>query len=274
MEWRKPSDKKFTDLCIYIDAHIEDLRNPGEFPEVEDRVYNYLWLLVKALAIKKCMFQKFDDYDPYAFYSANRLFFALRKNLENQGKTIKGKEIIPIKSCLNYTKKLLYPMKIEYQREAYREIIDEEFVTKKFDAFAFKQKLQQGVKESEANSIWFKSYLLDSLQNISGIIDKVLVECPFRPQSVEYKRLKMSIMLNCLNSLKTKNRLNAETPTTIVWKLPKSMASYVKSVLKQLYTEIKLEIMDSYELTHVDDDTAEQILNYKEGQDYDYGDQY
>ena len=50
------------------------------------------------------MFNSFQDYDGYSFYAANRLFFALRKNLENQGKIIKGKEIRPIKSCLNYTK--------------------------------------------------------------------------------------------------------------------------------------------------------------------------
>jgi hypothetical protein len=27
------------------------------------------------------LFNNFQDYDPYAFYAANRLFFALRKNL-------------------------------------------------------------------------------------------------------------------------------------------------------------------------------------------------
>ena len=70
------------------------------------------------------MFTDFQDYDMYAFYSANRLFFALRKNQLNQGKTIKGKLIRPIKSCLNYTKALLYPMKIEYQRESFREVIE------------------------------------------------------------------------------------------------------------------------------------------------------
>ena len=118
MLWKKPNDLKYTDLCIYIDENVPKIINPGEFPEIENTVYNYLWLLVKALAIKKCMFTDFQDYDMYAFYSANRLFFALRKNQLNQGKTIKGKLIRPIKSCLNYTKALLYPMKIEYQRES------------------------------------------------------------------------------------------------------------------------------------------------------------
>jgi hypothetical protein len=58
------------------------------------------------------MFQNFEDYDGYAFHSASRLFFALRNNYNNQGKVIKGKQIRPIKSCLNYMKALLYPMKV------------------------------------------------------------------------------------------------------------------------------------------------------------------
>ena len=116
MLWKKPSGMKFTDMCIFIDENVPKIVNPGEYPELENTIYNYLWLLVKALAIKKCMFKDFQDYDMYAFYSANRLYLALRKNQLNQGKTIKGKLIRPIKSCLNYTKALLYPMKIEYQR--------------------------------------------------------------------------------------------------------------------------------------------------------------
>ena len=88
------------------------------------------------------MFNNFQDYDPYAFYAANRLYFALKKNYINQGKTIKGKLIRPIKSCLNYMKALLYPMKIEYQNETFREIISEEFVSKKFDSFTFKEQMR------------------------------------------------------------------------------------------------------------------------------------
>ena len=80
MIWKKPEDMRYTEMCMYIDENVPKIVNPGEFPEIENTIYNYLWLLVKALAIKKCMFTNFQDYDPYAFYAANRLFFALRKN--------------------------------------------------------------------------------------------------------------------------------------------------------------------------------------------------
>jgi len=260
MQWKKDPTMKYTDMCIYIDQHIIDIVNPGENPEIEDKVYNYLWLLVKALAIKKCMFNNFQDYDPFSFYAATRLFYALRKNYWNQGKTIKGKEIRPIKSCLNYTKALLYPMKIEYQNESFKEVISEEFVSKKFDAFTFRENMRADARDSQGETSQFRAYVQDSFKDIGVTLNKVLQRSPFTPSTPEYKRLRISLMLNALASIKAKNKLNSEMPTVIVWKLPRSMQSYVRVLLKEFYSEIKLEIMECHRLTHIDDDLIDKLL--------------
>ena len=246
MQWKKPDGIKYTEMCMYIDENVPKIVNPGEFPEIENTVYNYLWLLVKALAIKKCLFTNFNDYDPYAFYAANRLFFALRKNQLNQGKTIKGKVIRPIKSCLNYTKALLYPMKVEYQRESYKEVISEEFVSKKFDSFAFTEKLREQANQNQGTTDKFLLNLESSLKSCDKILDSVLDRSPFAPDSVEYKRIRISLILNCLSTLRQKKRLIADPTSIILWKLPKSMSSYVKILLREFYTELKIEIMDCY----------------------------
>lgn len=272
MEWRKPVDMRYTQLCMYIDENIEKLRNPGQYPEVENKIYNYLWLLVKALAIKKRMFQNFEDYDPYAFYSANRLFFAIRKNLVNTGKVVKGKLIRPIKSSLNYTKTLLYPMKIEYQREAYREILDEEFTTKRFDSFAFKQKLQESARSSQMGAELFPIYLCDLFKTIPSILDKVLETSPFKKGTAEYKHIKISILLNYLNNIQLSKLVTKESTAVTLWKLPKSMTSYMRILIKEFMTVLKKEIMDCYSSLVVDDAIADQIVNYREGSDYNYGD--
>lgn len=164
-------------------------------------------MLIKALAIKKGMFPKFEDYDGYAFYGANRIFFALRKNLQNQGNIVKGKLIRPIKSCLNYTKALLYPMKIEYQNETYREILDNELVDKKFDLFAFQQKMQNEARNAQDNKAMFIDYLQDGLGDVWKLLDATLEKCPFKKGSIEYNRLQITIMLNCLRGLKDKGAL-------------------------------------------------------------------
>lgn len=261
MLWKKPNDLKYTDLCIYIDENVPKIINPGEFPEIENTIYNYLWLLVKALAIKKCMFTDFQDYDMYAFYSANRLFFALRKNQLNQGKTIKGKLIRPIKSCLNYTKALLYPMKIEYQRESFREVIEEEFVSKKFDAFAYKEQLKGQARLSAGISRQFKAYLLETLSQHGTILDEVLERSPFTKDTPEYQNLKLSILLTSLHILKTKKKLDPSPQSVILWHLPKSMSNYTKMLLKEFFMAIKLEIMDCYKEADLGDMDLENILS-------------
>ena len=251
-------------MCIYIDNNITTIAEAGKNPEVEDKVYNYLWLLVKALAIKKHMFESFQDYDPYCFYAAERLFFALRKNYLTQGKIIKGKEIRPIKSCLNYTKKLLYPMKIEYQRQSYQTIISEEWVSKKFDAFQFKEQLKDDARESHQVSKNFWIYAKDVLEHSSTILDDVLKRSPFGKDSIEYKYLKITILLNCYLSIKNKGKLDASPLTVIMWKLPKSMSNYVRVLLREFYTALKKEILACYEMVNIDDFMLEKIISVQE----------
>jgi hypothetical protein len=261
MLWKKPANLKYTDLCIYIDENVPKIINPGENPEIENTIYNYLWLLVKALAIKKCMFTDFQDYDMYAFYAANRLFFALRKNQLNQGKTIKGKLIRPIKSCLNYTKALLYPMKIEYQRESFREVIEEEFVSKKFDAFAYKEQLKNNAREASGVTLQFRDHVRDALTSNSRLLDDVLQKSPFNKSTSEYQNLKISILLTSIQVLKSKKKLDAAPQSVILWHLPKSMSSYTKVLLKEFFMALKLEIMDCYKASDLNEYDLENILS-------------
>lgn len=260
MLWKKPSNMKFTDMCIFIDENVPKIVNPGEYPELENTIYNYLWLLVKALAIKKCMFKDFQDYDMYAFYSANRLYLALRKNQLNQGKTIKGKLIRPIKSCLNYTKALLYPMKIEYQRESFREIIEEEFVSTKFDAIAYKEQLKNQAREDSDVNLHFKEYVQEALKQSGYLLEDILQKSPFNSSTSEYQNLKISILLTSLQILKNKKKLNASPQSVILWHLPKSMSSYTKVLLKEFFTALKLEIIDCYREADLSDTDLENIL--------------
>ena len=236
--------------------------NPGEYPEIESLVYNYLWLLVKALAIKKYMFNKFEDYDNYVFYAATRLFLALRKNQINQGKVIKGKEIRPIKSCLNYTKALLYPMKIEYQRETFKEIIEEEFVSKKFDTFTYKAQLKNNARDSSDMRPQLRIYLQEALNHGSRLLDTVLQKAPFVKSTPEYKNLKISILLTSIYILKTKKKLVVtDQQSVILWHLPKNMANLIKIKVKEFFTVLKIEIMECCKEVEISDAILESMLN-------------
>jgi hypothetical protein len=206
------------------------------------------------------MFKNFNDYDMYAYYSANRLFLALRKNQINQGKTIKGKLIRPIKSCLNYTKALLYPMKIEYQRETFKEIIEEEFVSTKFDAIAYKEKLKSQARERSDINHHFKNYVQTALRQSGYILDDILQKSPFNSTTQEYQNLKISILLTSIQVLKNKKKLSGEPQSIVLWHLPKSMSSYVRVLLKEFFMALKLEIIDCYKEADLSDTDIENIL--------------
>ncbi len=242
MLWKKPASMKYTDLCVFIDQNVPKIVNPGENPELENLIYNYLWLLAKALAIKKCMFNDFSDYDGYAFYAANRLFFALRKNQLNQGKVIKGKLIRPIKSCLNYTKALLYPMKIEYQRETFKEIIEEEFVSNKFDSFAYKEQLKGSARENSGVTRQFRIYLQESLRRNVRLIDTLLEKSPFRKGTPEYQNLKISILLSSIQILKNNKKLDVANQTIILWHRMRCFHSAMSVILWQPFPWLRFPV--------------------------------
>lgn len=162
------------------------------------------------------MFNSFPDYDGYAFYSANRLFFALKRNLENQGKVIKGKDIRPIKSCLNYMKALLYPMKIEFLREEYNLNTANAAISKKFDVFTYKQELRNDMWHSQGGKDSFRSTILDLFRHFNRILNSVLSKSPFTRDTPDYKKIKISLLLNILNNLKQKKSLMTDPVTFLL----------------------------------------------------------
>ena len=265
MLWRKPADMKYTDMCIWIDENIPKIgAHPGEYPDIEDTVYNYLYLLTKALAIKKRMFQNFEDYDGYAFYAASRLFTAIRKNYQNQGKTIKGKVIRPIKSCLNYTKTLLYPMKVEYMRETFAQVISEEFTSKQFDAFSFKEHLKDYAEQSQSK-VSLQMDLTDTIYEIGYLIDQTLAGSPFHRNQPEWKKLKITLLLNFLYGLNTTGAIDWNPVTVLLWKLPKSLTGYVRILLVEFYTLFKDSIMECFTVNSMDDELLTKLISSPDG---------
>ena len=264
MLWRKPSDMKYTEMCMFIDENIEKIGHPGQYPDIEDTVFNYLYLLTKALSIKKRMFQNFEDYDGYALYAATRLFVAIQKNYQNQGKTIKGKLIRPIKSSLNYTKALLYPMKVEYMRETFAEVISEEFSSKQFDSYSFKEHLKANAAASQSR-VFLEISLEDTLKSIPAYIEETLMGSPFHKNQPEWKKLKITLLLNFLYGLNTTGSVDWNPVTVLLWKLPKSLTGYVKILLTEFYTKFKNELLSCFTANEISDDILEKLISSPDG---------
>ena len=272
--WRKPDNLKYTDLCIYIDAHSDEIVDADPEDEVPNLIYNYIYLLVKALAIKKRMFDNFSDYDGYALQSANRLFFALKKSYMNEGKVIKGKTIKPIKSILNYTKALLYPMKLEYLNSQYNIKTRASEAAKEFNKFTYRQNLRDQVWESQRNTEKFKESVIELFYEFNKTLESVLKKSPFRNDSPEYKKIKISILLNCLQNLKEKNGINADPVTVKIWKLPKSMNNYIRVFITELGTSLKRQIINFYSELQIEDKILDYLISNPSGEYNDNEDKY
>ena len=80
----------------------------------------------------------------------------------------------------------------------------------------------------------------------------------FKIQVFDYKKLKISLLLNALNSLRTKGKLDANVQTILLWKLPKSMASYIRILLTKFYTEVKCTIIECYKTADIDDEVVDR----------------
>ena len=72
--------------------------------------------------------------------------------------------------------------------------------------------------------------------------------------------------MNVLANLKANKSINAEPVTVLLWKLPKSTSNYIKLFLKELGTDLKQVIMESYSESLIDDATLETMLANPEGE--------
>lgn len=266
MLYKKPANLKYTDLCIWVDANMDKIYPAGTDPAIENQVWNYLWLILKAIAIKKQMFENYADYDGFSFYGATRIFTALRNNLKNRGHVVKGKEIKPIKSCLNYMKALLHPMKLEYLHQEYETKLSTAIVNQQFDTMRWKEKIAESMNDAAGMTNQFNLEIRDTMTSIGSLLDEVLAKSPFDRKSVDYKRLKISVMMNMLENLKKKKTLSFEPQTIIVWKMPKSTSAYVKVFIKSVGSKLKREIIESYESCKVPDNVVSYIMTNPDGE--------
>jgi hypothetical protein len=152
-------------------------------------------------------------------------------------------------------------MKIEYQRESFREVIEEEFVSKKFDAFAYKEQLKDSARDYSGVTRQFKEHIQEVLPQSSKILDEVLQKSPFNSSTPEYQNLKISILLTSIQILKNRKKLDAIPQSVVLWHLPKSMSNYTKVLLKEFFMALKLEIMDCYKASDLNDSDLENILS-------------
>lgn len=272
MLYRKPKDLKYTDMAIYIDANISKIAEVGENPEIEATIFKYLYLICYALACKKNFFYKFEDYDHYALYAAGQTYLLLR-NQYNKSKTSKD-GTIPIKSSLNYIKRVLYPFKVNYQKEYFQEIIQPES-SKNIDMEAIATKIRDGVQADYNYEL--QEAIIDTFNYLPQIIKQVVNETPYVKNKLMLKNIYISCLLSFINSitlpnkkLKTKTAKNKELRLIsnqtnkeqyiILWGLKPEMEDYIQLLINKIKKVFTQEFEATKNSFTLDDSTIDDIM--------------
>lgn len=209
--YNKTNNLKYTELCMYIDAHMSEVTNVGEHPDIEATIFEYLYHIIYALACKKCFFKKFEDYDAYALYAASEIYTSMRKKYERQGQEVRGKIIVPVKSCLNFIKVVMGPLKVNYQQQNFTRIADPRLG---HDTEGMLKCVRDSVQAD------YRDDLTDdyerAIKTMSPYIKKYLARSPFRNDSEMCKKLYISTLLTLLNSISMLAKTRAKLEKNLV----------------------------------------------------------
>lgn len=229
MLYRKPPGMTYTAMAIAIDKGIRD-------PDADkELLFEYMWHLFYILAVKGRFFTSGRDYDEYALYAATQLFLRYKKEEAGTSKRIK-----PIKSCLNYIKKVLYPMKVNYQKTYFEQVIRNEDA--KEDNYAQLQEDRENMARKSASELMHIEYE-QYLESIPRTIKFVLKTSPYQKDKVMMHNIYISCLLTLLKTVTISNynkeRLKKRTDRV----LP------VENLIDQIYAE---EMSDNTVLYHLD----------------------
>lgn len=240
----RPKNIKIWEMCKWVDENMYQVTSPGKNTKVEDQIIIYLYFIIESLARKKKFFKKTSYYEDYALDTAAGVFNTMRFKLRHSGEIKRGKEVIPIKSSLNYIKSILYPSKVEFEKKAYRMILNPETGV---NTEAVCESLRADVRESYHET--FEQYLNEVLQEYPKKLHEMLISnSPYRKDSVVIQKIYLSILLSLLNHLSLSNKYRKIVDNDdkklksdkilnlyennkneiILWHLPDNMLEYIR----------------------------------------------
>lgn len=244
---------RHVDMCIFIDKNIR-----SDDPKIQEKCFEYLWHMYYILAVKQKMFESGRDYDEYALYSATQLYLRYQKEKDPDYK----RKLKPIKSCLNYIKRTLYPFKVNYSKMTFQE---------EFRAGSLNGENPLQIQEDRVNAVRkenndlmeveYKAYL----NNICSSVRMVLNSSPYKKDKQMMHNLYLSCLLTILKTItisnKNKARIQNKTDKVlpienlvdqiyaeeskdniIVWHLDKAYSNYIATLVNKIKKEIAKDL--------------------------------
>lgn len=213
-------DLKIVDMCKYVDENVyrDDLTENDK-----NLIFKYLYFIVYSISKAHKILYYESDYDNFAIYLAEWLYFRLVNNEQN---------LPPIKSVKNYVDTVLLKRKIRWQlSEKYNTVFDgylteDDNKNKTFDVNAYMSKLRDEVDST--NTVILSNDVKKEIKDLPTLIDKVVEKTAYTLDEQVKHNLSISIMLTFINSLNKKNDV-------ICWHLDSAMfKDYVLLLLRRV----------------------------------------
>ena len=187
MLFNKEPGMKYTDMAIFFDENFysEDCD--------DEKCYKYMYLLYHMLASKKKYFYSYEDYDGFAVYATNMIYARFIKKKE-QG--------LRIKSVLNYVKATLYPLKVGYQRENYRQILNPN-VNNNINEDILQEEMRNQVRQQYQAEL--SDNIIEVFELIPNFIKEIVNKTPYKKNKYMCQKLYMSCLISLLKSFTLSN---------------------------------------------------------------------
>ena len=220
-------------MAIWVDenAYLEDC---------DDMIlYEYLYHLSNMLAHEGGYFRKAHNYDDFSLYCASKMFMRLRNEKQYLEENDSNK-LPKIKSVLNYLKKIIYPMKVDFEQENYCQTSEDVVIS-------YASTIDLGQLLSDEANIFNQIDFSCTLSSVSAIVKSYLQKIPYKKDSPEWVNIYTSCMLTLLNSA-TLSNFNKERAHKVTREKER--------ILDQLYTDLRYEQPILY---HLDDSMSNYI---------------
>ena len=280
--FNKPKGLKYTDMCIYIDKNLPLIVEQGKNPTVEDKIYEYLYHIVYALARKGMYFRHFKDYDEFALFAAGDFFMKLRKKQRDAGKVIRGKEVKPVKSCLNYIKAVIYPFKVNYQNASFSGVFNPEVG---YDTGTLNSILKDKIRTSYNSDL--ETCFTDNIKRVPQMLLDILKRSPYRNDKILIHKLYMSCIMTLIDEFTLKNSVkrrlgnqkfkgdlhkagnfekaylaNKSSENPIMWHLEESgLEDYVKFLVRKIKLDFSKELHEDIHKFDLSDNLIDDIIS-------------
>ena len=293
MSWNEPSfvrpkDIKIVDMCIYVDENFAKfVKNPTQAEE--DKLTKYIYWIIDSIAKKQHIFGKnYQYYDEFALFLTSEVFCIMRKKIQHAGEVSRGREVVPIKSILNFVKAVIYPYKVQFQQQMYSCIIMPEMVS---DPEQLTENFREEVRQQ---------YLKDLQEDLNLFMEELPNKIwqqfkkisPYRNDPAMMKKIYMSVVLTLIENvtLRTKvekkvdsrlykndvkrllNMYSKNSTNVVLWHLPEHMENYIRFLtykVKRILSDFISERRSRFDLTDnvLDDVIKTGFTTYNQDQE-------